>query len=463
MDLNLQGWQLSLRYAKISEYILRSCKRPPEQAILEQVSMRASRKPGIVLLCGLLAVLLWTAACSKRETGPPPRQAAPVTVATVAQRDVPVQLRAIGTVEAVSTITVKTMIGGEITAVHFKEGQDVTKGQLLFEIDRRPYDAALAQAQATLARDTAQAQQAKANEARDLANMKNAQLDATRYADLLRQGVVSQQQHDQARTNLEALEAAVNADRAAYENAQAAMQADRAAIDNARVNLSYCSIHSPIDGRTGALLAFQGNVVKANDTVLVTITQVTPIYVTFSVPQQYLGEVKRSMAAGRPKVTATVNKDEANPEEGALVFVDNAVDTTTGTIKLKGAFPNQSRRLWPGQFVDVFLTLSTRPNAVLVPSEAVQAGQAGQYVFVVKADNTAESRNVVAGVSHRGQTVIERGLQPGERVITDGQLRVVPGGKVIIKGAGGPGGGPGGTSPGGSAPGGSAPVKEARS
>jgi multidrug efflux system membrane fusion protein len=453
-DLKLQGWRLPLRYARISEYILRSSKRLPEQVIEEQVSMRASRKQGIVLWCGLLAVLLWTAACSRKETGPPRQPAAPVTVATVAQRDVPVQLRAIGTVEAVSTITVKTMIGGEITAVHFKEGQDVTRGQSLFEIDRRPYDAALAQVQATLARDAAQAQQAKANEARDLANMKNAQLDTTRYADLLRQGVVSQQQSDQARTNSEALQAAVEADRAAYQNAQAAMEADRAAIDNARVNLSYCSIRSPIDGRTGALQAFQGNVVKSNDTVLLTITQVAPIYVTFSVPQQYLGEVKRSMAAGRPKVTAIISKDEADPEEGALSFVDNAVDTTTGTIKLKGTFPNLSRRLWPGQFVDVFLTLTTRPNAVLVPSEAVQAGQAGQYVFVVKADNTAESRNVVTGISYKGQTIIEKGLQPGERVITDGQLRVLPGGKVIIKGAGGPGD---------SAPGGSAPVKEARS
>lgn len=396
--------------------------------------MRLKRRTwGVLPLLSLLAVLLIAAGCSSKSGQAPSPPAAPVTVATVLEKEVPVQLRVIGTVDAYSTITVKTMIGGEITAVNFKEGQDVKKGDLLFEIDRRPFDAALAQAEANLARDVAQAKQAQANEARDLAQMKNAQLDLTRYADLLKQGVIAQQLYDQARTNSEALEAGVNADRALFQNAQAAMQADRAAIDNARVNLSYTTIRSPIDGRTGSLQAYQGNVVKANDTILLTITQVNPIYVDFSVPQQHLGDIKQYMAAGKLKVNAVINNDQAHPEQGVLSFVDNAVDATTGTIKLKGTFANQSRRLWPGQFVDVVLTLTARPNAIVVPSQAVQTGQAGLYVFVVKADNTAESRPVVTGTNYQGQTVIEKGLAPGERVVTDGQLRVVPGGKVMIK------------------------------
>lgn len=381
----------------------------------------------------LLLVILIAAGCSdKKAQANAAKPAVPVTVATVAQQSVPVQLRAIGSVEAVSSVVVKTMVGGEITEVHFKEGQDVKQGQLLFTIDRRAYEAALQQAEANLARDTAQMKQAQANLARETAQMSNARMDDKRYLDLVKQGVIAQQQYDTVHTTLEALEAGVNADRAAIENAQAAAQADQAAIANARVNLDYCSIHSPLNGRTGSLMAFRGTVTKANDTTLLTINQVTPIYVNFAVPQQYLADIKKYMAVGPLKIQATIGKDPA-AEAGTLTFVDNAVDAQTGTIHLKGAFPNANRRLWPGQFVDTVLTLTAEPNAIVVPSQALQNGQAGQFVYVVKADNTADSRPVVVGRAMGPITVVEKGLQPGEKVVVDGQLRLVPGAKVEIK------------------------------
>jgi multidrug efflux system membrane fusion protein len=320
-----------------------------------------------------------------------------------------------------------------LVRVHFTEGQDVKKGDLLFTIDLRPYEAALKLAEARLESDLAQVQQAKANLERDLARAKNAEDDARRYQFLIERGVVARQQYEKMRADADALEATVRADRAAIENAEAAVSADRAVIENARIQLGYCSIRSPIDGRTGSLLIQQGSIVKAEDVNLVVINQIIPIEVAFSIPEQSLHEIKKYMASGKLQVEALVPLNENRPERGVITFIDNTVDTSTGTIRLKGAFSNNEKRLWPGQFVNVVLTLTEEPNVVVVPSQAIQTGQEGQYVFVVKPDLTVESRQVVAGRTINGETVVQKGLQADERVVTDGQLRLSPGAKVEIK------------------------------
>jgi multidrug efflux system membrane fusion protein len=368
--------------------------------------------PGLRLLAAvaclifLILFISFIPACSGKPAQPPPKPPVTVTEGTVIQKTVPVQIRAIGNVEAYSTISVKSQIGGILTVVHFREGQDVGKGALLFTIDPRTYEAALKQAEANLAKDSAQFQ--------------NARVEVRRYEELVKKGYVAQEQYDQIRTNSDALEATVNA--------------DKAQVENARLQLKYCYIYSPIAGRTGNLMANQGNLIKANaDTAMVVVNQIQPIYVTFSVPEQYLNDIKKYMAAGKLRVDALISKGDTKPEQGVLTFVDNTVDMATGTIKLKGTFINKDKRLWPGQFVDVLLTLTTQPNAIVVPSQAVQVGQSGAYVFVIKNDLTVESRPVVVDRSLDGESVIANGLQPGEKVVTDGQLRLVPGAKVEIK------------------------------
>jgi multidrug efflux system membrane fusion protein len=352
-----------------------------------------------------IVVTVFLFACSKKS-GPPQKEAVPVEVTRVVQKTVPVQIRVIGNVEAYSTISVKSQIEGVLIRVHFKEGQNVKKGEQLFTIDPRPYEAALKQAEANLAKDTAQ--------------VENARVEVNRYAELVKKGYVAQEQYDQIRTNAAALEATVNA--------------DKAMVENARLQLKYCFIYSPITGRTGNLMANQGNLIKANaDNPMVTINQIQPIYVTFSVPEQYLNEIKKYMAARKLNVEAFISKEDVMPEQGVLTFIDNTVDMATGTIKLKGTFANKGKRLWPGQFVNVLLTLTMQPNAIVIPSQAVQAGQSGVYVFVIKNDLTVESRPVVVARSLDGESVIEKGLQLGEKVVTDGQLRLVPGAKVEIK------------------------------
>jgi len=345
-------------------------------------------------------------ACSNTKAAPPPPPPAPVTTATVVRQDVPLQIRAIGAVEAFSNVSVKTQVTGELTGVFFKEGQDVKKGQLLFTLDKRPFEAALNQAQAALARDKAQAA--------------NARAQARRYAGLFTAGVVSKEENDQIGTTADAMEAAV--------------AADEAAVENARVQLQYCSIYSPIDGRTGSLMIHLGNMIKANDTpFLISINQIEPIYVTFTVPEQMLAEIKRHAAQGTLPVEAIIASDNRGPAKGKLSFIDNSVDQSTGTIKLKGEFANADRRLWPGQFVDVVLNLADERNAVVVPSQALQNGQQGQFVFVVKPDMTAEKRDVVLERTQGTMAVISKGVAPGELVVTDGQLSIVPGGKVALK------------------------------
>jgi len=409
----------------------------------------------------LLVLSILLSACSSGTKGEQGPRAVPVMVGMVIQKAVPVQIRVIGNVQAYSTVTVKLIVGGEISQVHFTEGQDVKKGELLFTIDPRPLEAALRQAEAIVARDVAQVgqveadlaknmalvKQAEANIERDTAQAENARVEAKRYESLIEKQVVSRQQYDQFRTNAEAFEATVRADKAAkdsaeaavrsskaaLENAKAAIRADQAAVDNAKVQLSYCFIRSPMDGRTGNLLVQRGNVVKANDINLLTINQVNPIYVVFSVPEQNLGEIKRYMAEGSLRVEALPPNDTRTAEHGVLTFIDNAVDKTTGMILLKGTFANKERQLWPGQFVNVVLTLTTQPNAIIVSSQAVQNGQAGQYVFVIKPDLTVELRPVVVNRTLNNESIIEKGLQAGEKVVTDGQLQLVPGAKVEEK------------------------------
>lgn len=357
---------------------------------------------------------------------------APVVVAKVTQKDVPIEVSVVGNVEAYSTITIIPQVGGQLTEVAFAEGDIVKKGQKLFVIDPRPLQAQLQQNIANLARDKALMAQAQANLARDLASEKYARAEAQRYEKLFDEGIVSKEQGDQYLTNADTLAQSVAADRAAIESSQAQAAADEATIDNARVQLSYSTIVSPIDGKTGNLTVKLGNVVAANSTNMDTITQIEPIYVTFAVPEANLPDVKRYMAERKLQVMAKTQDGDA-VEQGQLTFVDNSVDMTTGTIKLKGTFPNTDHKLTPGQYVNVTLRLTTRPHALVVPNQAVQSGQDGTFVYVVKDDNTVEARNVVTGPRVNQDLVIEKGLEEGDTVVTEGQLRLAPGAKVQLR------------------------------
>jgi multidrug efflux system membrane fusion protein len=356
---------------------------------------------GVLLLLGLLACSDKKPEASKARK----ERMVPVTVTTVEEKTVPVQLTAIGNVEAYSTVAVKSRITGELKEVHFKEGQDLIRGALLFTIDSAPYQADLQKAQANLARSQALA--------------KKAEEDLRRYADLVKKEYISQEQYDQVSTNLEALRAQI--------------KADQATVETARLQVSYCSIQAPISGRTGILLADKGNIIRPNDEKMVVINQIQPVYVTFSLPEQSLSEIKKYSAGGKLKIKAFLSKEEEHPEEGLLSFIDNTVDKTTGTIRLRGTFPNQGKRLWPGQFVNLILALTAQPNTLVVPSQAIQTGMNGQYVYVVKPDLKAENRPVTVGRALDGHMVIEKGLKGGETIVIDGQFQLVPGTKVQIK------------------------------
>ena len=354
----------------------------------------------------LLAMSLFLSACATRTAETAPNLAVPVTVAKAEQKTVPINLTAIGTAEAFSTVSIKSQVNAILEQVHFKQGDFVKKGDLLFTLDARPFQSSLAQAQANLARDKAQEELN--------------QVQATRYEKLFAAGVAPREQYDQMRANADAQQALVHA--------------DQAAVESAKLQLQYCTIYSPVDGRTGALQVYPGNLVKENDVpVLVVINEISPIFVDFAVPEQYLGVVKKYMTGGRLQIESTPYGDTV-PETGYLTFVDNNVDNTTGTIKLKGTFPNGDHRLWPGQFSTVSLRLAEEEKATVVPSQAVQTGASGDFIFVVKSDNTAESRPVKVARQIGGESVISSGITPGDTVVTDGQLRLIPGIKVEVKG-----------------------------
>lgn len=355
-------------------------------------------------LIAVMAVMLASAGCAEKKQKPQ-EETIPVSVAVAESKDVPVQIRAIGSVQPYTNVAVRALVGGQLEKVWFREGQDVHRGEMLFTIDPRPSQAALAQAQANLARDQA--------------NLKNAESQAARYADLVKKDFVTREEYDKFI--------------AAAESARAVAAADRAAVDNARLQLSYCEIRSPIDGRTGSLMVHAGNLVKANDTTpLVVINQIAPIYVQFAVPESQLADLRTRGLTNVP-VSVTPQAGGAPIAEGKLSFVDNAVDQSTGTITVKATFQNANRVLWPGQFVNVSVTLSNRPNSIVVPSQAVQTGQRGQYIYVVKEGGSVEMRPVKVVVADEVQTVLASGVTPGETVVTDGQLRLTPKSKVEVK------------------------------
>jgi multidrug efflux system membrane fusion protein len=358
----------------------------------------------ISILAFLMAILAGLAACSKEQPKPQGRPAVPVTVASVETKNVPVQVTAIGTVEPFSTVSIKTQVTGQLTGVYFNQGDYVKKGQLLFSLDRRQIQADIKKAEGQLARDQA--------------SLANAKAQASRYEALFKQGIISREQYDAQQTSADAMEAAV--------------EADRAAVESSKVQLTYTDIYSPIDGRTGDLIVHQGNMVKANDTIpLVVINKIQPVYVTFSVPEKQLPEIKQFNAKGQLAVRADISGDP-KPAVGKLSFIDNEVDPATGTIKLKGEFANTDSRLWPGSFANVSLQLRNDPHAIVIPTAALQNGQQGQYVFVVKGDKSVELRNVAVDRTNDKESVISSGLQPGETVVTDGQSRLTPGAKVNL-------------------------------
>lgn len=406
--------------------------------------IRPRPRAGLALSLLLTSTFLIHHSCS-REGGTPSGKGegkkkggdVPVSLTRVATRSVPVEISVIGSVEAYSAITVKAQVGGELTKVHFTEGDYVKKGDLLFNIDPRPLDAALRQSEANMAKDTAVLGQMEANLKRDEAQERFVQGQADRFYKLFEQGIISKDQAEQYRTSASVAGSAVAADKAAIESARASVGAARAAIENVRVQLGYTTIRSPIDGRTGNILVKAGNLVNAGQTDLTVINQVSPIYVTFAVPEARLTEVKKYMGQAKLAVFAKPQEEESDEEQGVLTFVDNNVDTSTGTIRLKGTFVNANRRLWPGQFVRVRLRLTTLNAALVVPNQAVQTGQDGNYVYVVKEDRRVEARPVTTSGRVDQDLVIDKGLEAGETVVTDGHLRLAPGLRVAERTKGG--------------------------
>lgn len=346
--------------------------------------------------------------CAKQQAAPPARPATRVTVAKVTQKTMPVEVTAVGNVEAISTISIRAQVAGEVQNIHFKEGDFVKKGQVLLTIDPRPYEAALAQAKAALARDKATGTYNRAQ--------------AQRYKTLFDQGVVPAEQVDSFTSAADASDATVNA--------------DEAAVKTAELNLEYCTIESPIDGRTGTVMVKAGNLVKVADVPIVVINQVNPIYVNFTVPQQYWPDIKQDIERRALHVTVTIPQDSGRPAEGTLTFVDNVVDPTTGTIHLRGTFENSQNRLWPGLYVGVLLTLSQQLKATVVPAHSIITTQESSYVYVVKANDIVEQRTVVPNRTIENDTVVDKGLQPGEVIVTDGQVNLVPGAKIEVKNSG---------------------------
>jgi len=373
------------------------------------ISTKALSVRHVASLAALAALAVLASACGK--DAPPPRPTVPVTVAPVVQRSVPEEISAIGTVTPLQSVAVRAQVSGVLTKVAFQEGDEVQAGQLLFQIDARPFQAALDQSVANLAKDQA--------------TLVNARQEVTRYQTLVQNDLATEEQFDQFKANADA--------------AQAAVTADSAAVQTARLNLEYTTIRAQIAGRTGNLLLREGNLVPANGTTpLVIINQIRPISVSFSVPQRYLDDIQRFSAQHRLDVEVRPGEDTTVVLRGTLTFINNQVDTTTGTIQLKGTFDNASRRLWPGEFVTTRLVMNVETNALTVPSQAVMTGQNGSYVYVVGSDHTVKTQDVTLGRAVQDYVVIEKGVAQGQQVVTDGQLRLVPGARVEVK--------PGGTN-----------------
>jgi multidrug efflux system membrane fusion protein len=372
-----------------------------------------------LILAGLLVLLVVggyyfrgyvfeTATDTRPAQRPSPAQT--VTADIAAEIQVPILVAAIGTVQPIATVIIKSRVDGEIAKVHFEEGQEVNEGDTLFTLDNRIFMSQLAQSEASLERDRAQ--------------LLRAQAEVKRQTELATRGVASTQKLEEVQTNMAVF--------------QSAIRADEAAIDSARVNLNYTTIRAPISGRTGAINLKRGNVVKSNDTStqavpLVTITQLRPIYVAFTVPERHLTDIRAARSSRPLPVTVTVPNELQAPIVGALTFVDNQVDAASGTISLKATFENSDTRLWPGQFVNVTLTLGIQDQAIVIPSSAIQIGQTGPYVFVIRPDSTVEMRLVRVDRTVKNGTVIAEGLKAGERVVIDGQLRLSNGTRVTVQ------------------------------
>jgi multidrug efflux system membrane fusion protein len=448
---------------------------------------------GVILLAGVVIYGIHAGAAKTDKTGKSDRnkqQVTPVTVAMVTQKTVPIQLQAIGTVQSRITASITPQVSGLIVGVYFKKGQEVKKGQLLFALDDRSEIAAIQQAEGTVAKDQAQVQQnratlsrdvgavdqARATLIKDIASVRQAQAtvvkdqaqvnfaqgQSDRYGVLYKKGAISLDTAQQYVENIQTAKATLQADReaianvqavlksdqvalinagavvkgdeAAIANAQAVVRSDQAALESAKVQLSYTKIYAPVNGLAGNILVTQGNVVQANSTTpLLTITQIHPIEVAFSIPETNLPQLQKYMQNGKLTVDVTFPNSQGHPTPGVLTFVNNTVDTTTGTIQLIGDFDNVQGPLFPGQFVNATLTLTEEPNATVVPSQAVENGPNGQFVFVVKPDMTVENVPVTISSSINGLDVVQKGPQPGDKVVTDGQANLVSGGKIRIK------------------------------
>jgi multidrug efflux system membrane fusion protein len=368
---------------------------------------------GAAVLLALVLAAGLPAGCSD-QAAPSPKQGkgaggapVPVLAGKVVEKSAPVQITAVGNAQPYTQVAIRAQITGQLSKIHFQEGQTVKRGDLLFTIDARPAQANLDQVQANLVRDKAQ--------------LENAQVDFDRQKKLFDSKISSREDYDKAQAALDALRGTV--------------LADQAAITNAALNLEFTSIRAPMEGRTGNVMLHEGNIVKAETDILVEINQVQPIFVSFSVPEQYLSGIKQRLREGPLKARTSYPGMEGPEPEGSVSFLNNMVDATTGTIQLKAVFSNGDNALWPGQFVQVTLTLQEQLNAVVAPAQAVQIGQAGEYVFVIKADQTVDLRPIKTGATKNGESVIQSGLKPGETVVTDGQLRLVSGSRVDVKSA----------------------------
>lgn len=404
-----------------------------------------------VLLClaGLSAGLV--AGCTNKAAQQGfDRPAAPVSVTSAVLQDVPTYLDAIGKTVAREVVSIQPQVSGRITKIHFTDGANVKKGDMLFTIDTRPFEANLRQAQANVSKDQALKKQAEANLAKDIAQAKWGEVQVRRYGELVAGGVVPREQYEQLKANADSLNASVDADRAAVHSAEESIKVDSAAVESAKVELSYCFIRAPIDGRAGQRLVDIGNVVNpggssgnagnnssgsgtsGSSNSLLVIERLDPIYADFTISQNDMANVQQQMREGRLKTEVRL-PDSEESVTGQLTFLDNAVQNTTGQVSLRATIPNEGHRFWPGRFVNIRLVLSTIHGAVLVPAAAPQMSAKGSYVYVVKQDSTAEQRPVTLGQRQGDLVVVEKGVEPGERVVTSGQIGVTPGGKVRVE------------------------------